>query len=205
MSRENVSTFTPQDHRVAVYGAAFDPPHLGHMDVVAQLLAHFDTVLLVPAASHAFGKDMLPFAHRLRMVHLALAEQGLAGSRISVSEIEEQMLQEQGGRGPVYTYSVLRRLRERADAAGSPESHVFAVGPDNAAPEVWERFWQAERMRAEFGLYVVEERLHLHSTECRALIRECYATPERGLERLHACLGRAVCRYIEGHRLYALE
>ncbi|HIB77351.1 MAG TPA: hypothetical protein EYO58_06995 [Flavobacteriales bacterium] len=41
---------------IAVFGSAFNPPHLGHMDVVRQCLSHVDQVLIVPSARHPFGK-----------------------------------------------------------------------------------------------------------------------------------------------------
>ena len=34
--------------KIAVFGSAFNPPHMGHADVVTQALAHFDRVILVP-------------------------------------------------------------------------------------------------------------------------------------------------------------
>lgn len=42
--------------RIAVMGSAFNPPSLGHKDVVEQALTQCDQVWLVPAFRHAWGK-----------------------------------------------------------------------------------------------------------------------------------------------------
>ena len=44
--------------RIAVMGSAFNPPSLGHKDVVEQALKQCDQVWLVPAFRHAWGKSM---------------------------------------------------------------------------------------------------------------------------------------------------
>lgn len=60
---------------VAVFGGAFDPPHLGH--VLAALWAKCtttcDEIWVLPVASHPYGKALRPFAERLELCHLAFA------------------------------------------------------------------------------------------------------------------------------------
>jgi nicotinate-nucleotide adenylyltransferase len=186
----------------ALYGAAFNPPHQGHLDVIQQLLDHFDEVLLVPSAAHAFGKPMAPFAHRVRMLELLLEEQLPHARRVTLSPIEEDLWQEQGQRGPVYTYNVLCRLRELALQGGDDVHYTFVVGPDNAQKDTWARFWKAPEIRSEFGVFVVEERLPVRSTECRRLIRICLSGPECRLDALYPLMGRSVTEYVRQHYLY---
>ena len=56
--------------RVAVYGGAFDPPHLSHVFTITYLLtrADVDAVWVLPAADHAFGKRMTPYRERRAML-----------------------------------------------------------------------------------------------------------------------------------------
>jgi nicotinate-nucleotide adenylyltransferase len=57
-----------------VFGGAFDPPHLGHLQMAYALHRRFDDhkILVIPtAASPSIGKDqMAPYEHRLDMTKL---------------------------------------------------------------------------------------------------------------------------------------
>jgi nicotinate-nucleotide adenylyltransferase len=191
--------------QVAVYGAAFDPPHRGHMDVVEQVLERFDAVLLVPSAAHAFGKIMAPFARRMRMTELAVAEllPDKAGRSVIISDVERCIWQEQGSVGGVYTYHVLRRLRAKATVRQEDADFTFVIGPDNAKEETWSRFWNAREIESEFGVFVAAERLSIHSTDARQRIMRCYKDPAVSFATLYGWLGEKVACYIEAHRLYA--
>lgn len=173
----------PSSH-LAVYGAAFNPPHLGHQDVVRQLLDAFDTVLVIPAAAHAFGKQMAPFDDRLAMTQLLFQEMA---PRVQVSAIEQELLRENQ---PVYTYDLLSEVRLRTGVAP-----IFVIGPDNADPAVWAKFYRAEDIAREFGCVVAEERLPIRSTQIRKQV-------EAGAGDLVAQVGAPVAAYLAARRLY---
>ena len=52
--------------RIAVMGSAFNPPSLGHKDVVEQALKQCDQVWLVPAFRHAWGKKMAAYLEKAK-------------------------------------------------------------------------------------------------------------------------------------------
>jgi len=127
--------------RVALYGGAFDPPHLAHAFAVTWLLSRVDAVWLVPTGEHAFGKQMVPFRERADMVRVALRH--FDPQRVSVCTIESELP------GPSRTFDTLTVLSERY-----PE-HDFAwvVGADNLT-EVhrWHRF---DDLVSRWPLYVL--------------------------------------------------
>src|SRR4029079_1745454 len=95
--------------RVGVFGGSFNPPHLGHRELIAALLERdlVDQVRVVPVYAHPFGKELAPFADRLAMCRLAFA--GL-GPRVRVSAIEKDL----GGRSyTVRTLEAMHRARPR--------------------------------------------------------------------------------------------
>jgi len=58
--------------KVCLFGGTFDPPHLGHENIVARLIKRFDKVIVVPSKETP-GKNNLPLAnncHRLQMLLL---------------------------------------------------------------------------------------------------------------------------------------
>ncbi len=116
--------------KIGILGGSFNPIHAGHMRmaVEAREAAGLERVLLVPAGEppHKSSEGMLPFAHRLRLVELAV--RGVPG--LSASGVE-------GSRpGPSYTVDTLTALREKM-----PEDELhFIMGSESflALPN-WKR------------------------------------------------------------------
>jgi nicotinate-nucleotide adenylyltransferase len=72
--------------KIAIFGGAFDPPHLGHVlcACYAQQVVALDALWVLPSAHHPYGKSMAPFDERLAMCRLAFA--GLAGVTVREDE-----------------------------------------------------------------------------------------------------------------------
>ncbi len=92
---------------VAVFGGAFDPPHLGHVALVREALEHFgfERVLVVPAGDPPHKAVATPADIRAHLAELAFS--GFARVEISPIELEPG--------GPRYTIETLRRLSESCD------------------------------------------------------------------------------------------
>lgn len=92
---------------VAVFGGAFDPPHLGHVALVREALEHFgfERVLVVPAGDPPHKAVSTPAEIRARLAELAFT--GIARVEISPIELEPD--------GPRYTIETLRCLSESYD------------------------------------------------------------------------------------------
>jgi nicotinate-nucleotide adenylyltransferase len=81
---------------IALFGGSFNPPHLAHVFDVAWALScgasragrPVDAVWVAPTFSHAFGKGLASFEHRLEMVRRAM--EPFAG-RVVVSTIERDL------------------------------------------------------------------------------------------------------------------
>ncbi|WP_158527395.1 adenylyltransferase/cytidyltransferase family protein [Pelagibaculum spongiae] len=152
---------------IAIYGAAFDPPHLGHMDVVQQLLQQFDAVWLIPSAKHAFGKQMSDYQLRLKMLEIITTEQISERDRIVISTLEQDLLEIAPNQKAIFSFDLLNEVQKR-----QPQSHIsLVVGPDNAKPDVWKKFYRHQDIERDFNLIVAEERLPIRSTDCRKLLR----------------------------------
>lgn len=128
---------------VAVYGGAFDPPHIGHAMVASwvYLTGLADTVLFSPAPSHPFGKNMAPYALRVAMCRALTTK---LGSWASVSEAESQL------EAPNYTINFLRHLQQE-----NPQ-HQFrlVVGVDNLLQKDKWKGW--DEIEADFSPIVVD-------------------------------------------------
>ena len=130
---------------IAVFGSAFDPPTLGHKDAIDSIITspeEFDKILLVPAYSHAFGKQMTDYAARVSMLNLFT--QDLADARIEVCDIEPQICQPQKA---VYTYDLLNHLSQSV----FPDCKLtFVMGPDNL--ENWSKFYKSSEIEKRWQI-----------------------------------------------------
>ncbi len=108
---------------IGVFGGSFSPPHLGHRQVVSQILNKnlADEVWLLPCGEHAFGKDLLPVKQRL--TQLAAMIKTLSPplqKRVRVEEFELK------NSGMSITYDTLMALKAR-----EPNLHFqFIIGTD---------------------------------------------------------------------------
>jgi nicotinate-nucleotide adenylyltransferase len=95
--------------RIALYGGAFNPPHLGHYKLVRYLLrgGMFDRIMVMPTAvpPHKTLSYDMPFNHRLRMCRDLFRD--LPG--ITVSDIESRLP------APSYTVQTLRAVMNSTD------------------------------------------------------------------------------------------
>lgn len=147
---------------IAVFGSAFNPPHRGHADVVRQALEKADCVLLVPSYRHAFGKHMAPYDQRLAMAAAMAASLNELGD-IRVCDIERAIAEGKDAGEAIYTYDVLCALEE-----GHPDaSLLFVLGPDNAEPATWNKFYRAQDILDRWGTWAAEERIAVRSTRIR--------------------------------------
>lgn len=89
--------------RVGLLGGSFNPPHLAHVMAALAVYAteELDHLWVLPTADHAFGKDLAPFADRVRMAHLAFRH--FAGG-VAVLDLEDRLPR------PSYTVNLLRVL-----------------------------------------------------------------------------------------------
>lgn len=123
---------------VAVYGGGFNPPHVGHAMIGSWILStgRAEEILLVPCADHPFGKEMLPFEHRVELCEWLIEDMGWF---TYCSRIEATMAK------PNYTINMLRQLRSE-----HPEHEFrFVMGADNVAKR--EQWFGFDDIVAEFN------------------------------------------------------
>ncbi|AKU90479.1 nicotinate (nicotinamide) nucleotide adenylyltransferase [Vulgatibacter incomptus] len=181
--------------RIALYGGAFNPPHVGHLMVVSYVLAtaDVDQVWLMPAHRHPFGKELVPFVDRVEMC-TRLGAFFAKGVQTTTVECEVS--------GSGRTVDTLEHLRTKLPG------HTFrlVIGSDilDEAP-LWKDF---DRVRQLAPLIVVPRGGHPHpqapgpampavsSTEVRARLAS-----GKGAESL---VPKAVLEYIRARGLYGV-
>ena len=111
--------------RLGILGGTFDPIHFGHLLAAEEtrVTLGLDRVLFAPAGDppHKQGYPILPIAHRLVMVRLAISDN--PAFAISTIDIDRP--------GPHYTVDTIRLLRE--EWATDADETFFTMGVDSLA------------------------------------------------------------------------
>lgn len=180
--------------QVALFGGSFDPAHLGHVLVVARVLAteDVDEVWLVPTHTHAFGKPLTEFAVRVEM---AEAIAGLFDERVQVSRVEGEIARD----GENRTVDTLEHL-----AAAHPDTRFALVIGTDVLAEL-DQWYEPERVR-ELARLIVVNRMGYEREGYGPALPEVSSTWIR--ERLRAggsvegWVSREVLAICERERLY---
>ncbi|MCS0450919.1 nicotinate-nicotinamide nucleotide adenylyltransferase [Vibrio diabolicus] len=156
--------------KIAIFGSAFNPPSLGHKSVI-ESLSHFDLVLLEPSIAHAWGKNMLDYPTRCKMVDAFIKDMGFSNVRRSDAE---QALYQPGQ--SVTTYALLEKIQEIYPTADI----TFVIGPDNFFK--FAKFSRAEEIMERWTVMACPEKVKVRSTDIRnALVTgediNAYTTP----------------------------
>lgn len=190
--------------RIGVLGGSFNPPTIGHQNVIEQAFPHFDEILLVPSLAHAFHKKFIAIEHRLAMLQLLIKhwenQSGL--NKVKILNIEQQLLEAQNEYAPIYTYDVLNAVE--ALYLGSYEQYKiqFIVGPDLAVKEVWEKFYRYQDIETKWPLFLVKELFPIHSTQIKEIITQKKNSPDALKMAISPYLDPDICEYILENHLY---
>lgn len=146
--------------KIAVFGSAFNPPSLGHKSVI-ESLSHFDFVLLEPSIAHAWGKDMLDYPTRCRLVDAFIKDMAL--SNVQRSDLEQTLYQPEQS---VTTFALLTKIQEIYPTADI----TFVIGPDNFFK--FAKFYKAEEITKRWSVMACPEKLKVRSTDIRNAINQ---------------------------------
>ncbi|MDO8644151.1 MAG: nicotinate-nicotinamide nucleotide adenylyltransferase [bacterium] len=124
--------------KIALFGGTFDPPHKGHLEIVAHLLKEgFDRVWVLPAWRHPFGKKSASFWDRF---HLARRAFHSFGPQVMISDVERRL-----GKERSWTILTVRFLQKKYPQ----HQFTLVVGQDNYDErQKWFRFNEIEKMVA---------------------------------------------------------
>ena len=163
--------------KIAVLGSAFNPPTLGHKDVIKQCLDAncFDEILLVPSIAHVFGKKMAPFVDRVSWLELFLSDLNAdklfnpANTRLSINLCEQRLFANANNEGTVCTYDVLNFLKNDYEKKYlDAVSLFFVIGPDNVKNLA--KFKYAKELQETFDFFIAKDKTNIRSTTLRTAL-----------------------------------
>jgi len=130
--------------QIALFGGSFNPPHVGHREVVEALAKNtqFDEVWIVPTFSHPFDKNLIDFSHRVKMCELNFGS--LLGKKIKICSIEGELK-----KFPSYMIDTVRALQKKY-----PTVHFTIVVGSDCKKELpqWKNF---EELKKEADFFFI--------------------------------------------------
>lgn len=172
--------------KVAIFGGAFDPPHMGHIEICRWALEELglDAVWVIPCFLHPFGKNMTAFEDRLAMCQLAFSS---FGKSVVVSDVEQKL----GG------ISVTRRTLEHLLKKNPDTQFSLLLGEDiKNEKHRWKDFAVIEKLAS---VVFIPRGKHSPIPDVSATcIREQLAAGKSVAEEIPA----AVLAYIQSKKIY---
>lgn len=183
--------WTEPKTRVAVFGGGFNPPHFGHISIIAWILGteQANHVLMVPCWRHIFGKRLAPFQDRLAMCDMVAT----IFSNCSVHAIEGNL------KGRSVMLRTIRALKANPINNTNVEFSLV-MGLDNwLIRDKWEGFDQLEK---ECQIIVVgrddqPQLPDIRSTKIRSLLMAG--------KDISSLVSARVLSYIRTHGLYGCK
>ena len=198
---------------MGLLGGAFDPIHLGHIQIAKNVLAKglVDEVWLLPCFQHMFGKNMTEPAHRLEMCRLACTD--YKHIKASSYEIDNKF----DGKAIDFVNNFLKK-----SFSSDKYSFWFIIGMDNALKI--DKWYKSEELRKSIGfivlprvglkargfnhwferyphMWVSKPVMEISSTQVRTWIEQ-YG--EDGVNLAAPYIDPKVASYIREHKLYGL-
>jgi len=151
---------------IGLFGATFDPPTLGHLDVLKQAENHFKLIYLIPSANHPFKKNSSSFKMRLQLAEMFINDiKGIINNaRIKICTIENDILEQHPAKF-VYTFDMLSTC-EKLNTKN--RRLVFILGEDNI--KKWKFFYKSKDIDDNWSIFTAKERSSIHSTLVRDLL-----------------------------------
>jgi len=156
----------------------------------------------VPSMSHPFNKTLLEDVHRIAMLEIFVEFwQQSPTQQIAIYNIEKEIKLTKKIGEPIYTYDVLKAVEQDLIKKSQPFKLFFIMGPDNANPQVWQKFYRYQEIEQRWGLYIAKERIDIHSVEVRKRIARLQE--DRYLKQhLLNLVDEKIADYILANRLY---
>jgi nicotinate-nucleotide adenylyltransferase len=179
--------------RIALFGGSFNPPHVAHQMVALYVLETqpVDELWFVPTYTHVFGKELVPYEHRVAMCELAAAP---LGPRVRVSRAEQELAQRPG-------FTVSRTLDLIEDLASHGDLRLVVGADILGETDKWYRWDEIVRRAPPIVLsrpgHPGGTGLEIDVSATR--VRQLLAARDPAVEAL---VPATVLRYIAANRLY---
>lgn len=202
-----------ENKKYILYGASFNPPHIGHFSAIKQMLEKYDKVIIFPYpkkySNYGVSKieDLPPISQRLKMLEIFCAEffpqinKKLILTNLA-SEMKKNKIIKQNELPHTYHYLeyVQNKLKNK-----NVELHV-CLGFDDKYEERKEIFYKEKEIKEKYGFFQLEEEVKIKTKELRNFLSN-HKNLKSVKDELYIkyIMGNELAKYVFKNNLYGIE
>lgn len=194
--------------KYVLYGASFNPPHIGHFSAISQMLEEYDKVIVFPYPKKykdGVAEKLPAMSQRMKMLKLFFAEFfPQVSDRLLLNDLSSQLkLKDKIHEKVIHTYDYLKFVQEHVE-----ENVHLSVCLGFDATNAWrkESFHKEEEIRKEFGVFTITEENQIKSDKLREFFSNHRNVKSAKDEQyIRYAVGNSLAEYIFENNLYGLQ
>lgn len=187
-----------------LYGASFNPPHIGHFSAISQMLEEYDKVIVFPyPKKYAEGKieDLPPISQRLKMLEVfAMDFFPKMAHRLILINLAAEMGKKDG---ILHTYDYLHFVKNKLPL-NAELSACLGFESQNISRK--EEFFNEDKIKQEFPHFYLAEENKIKSPELRDVFSNIKNVKSKKQEEyIRYAVGNALAEHIFKNNLYGIK
>lgn len=194
-----------KNKKYILYGASFNPPHIGHFSAISQMLEEYDTVIIFPyPKKYVDGRqEILPnINQRMKMLELFCGEFfPKVSNRLYLINLASEI--NVGNNDVIHTYDYLNYIKQKL-----PNSSNLSVclGFDAQYFLRKESFYNEDLIKKEFSPFYLQEENAIKSEDLRKFFTSHKnIKSKKDEEYIKYAVGNSLSEYIFNNNLYGLK
>lgn len=191
-----------------LYGASFNPPHIGHFSAVTQMLEEYDKVIVFPyPKKHHNGvvEVLPPLKQRMKMLEIFIGEYfPQMSERLILTDLATEIgLKDKKDEGILHTYDYLQYVRSQYDN----NIHLsVCLGFEEENQLRKEVFFKQEEIEKDYDVFRLEEENKIQSNELRKFFSDHKNIKNAKDEQyIRYVVGNALAEHIFENNLYGVK
>lgn len=190
-----------------LYGASFNPPHIGHFSAIRQMLEEYDHVIVFPYPkkfSNGKVEDLPAISQRMAMLEIFFGEFfPQIKDRLILTDLATELIKSKRVKGMPHTYDYLQYTKEKIPD-GVNLSVCLGFEATNELRK--EAFHKEEDIEQEFGIFRLEEENAIKSEDLRKFFSNHKNVSSAKDERyIRSAVGDNLAEHIFKNNLYGVK
>lgn len=194
-----------------LYGASFNPPHVGHFSAIRQMLEEYEHVIVFPYPkkySNGIAEDLPPITQRLQMLDLFFAEFfPQINDRLQLIDLATPLMKSKFVKGIPHTIDYLEYAKQEFEKQlNKPINLSICLGFDENNIIRKESFHKQDEIKDKFEVFTLEEENNIESKKLREFFAKNKKITSAKQERyIRSTVGNNLTEYILKNNLYGME
>lgn len=190
-----------------LYGASFNPPHIGHFSAIRQMLEEYDHVIVFPYPkkfSNGKMEDLPAISQRMAMLEIFFGEFfPQIKDRLILTDLATLLIKSKTVKGMPHTYDYLQYTKDKLPE-GVDLSVCLGFEAKNELRK--ESFHKEEDIAKDFGIFRLEEENTIKSDDLRKFFSSHKNLSSAKDERyIRSAVGDNLAEYIFTNNLYGVK